>query len=107
MHARLSVHVVPRRARREKTKAAVPLHAPTPMAKDEEEALFLKLKVLRRKIADKRGVAAYMVFSDATLQHMARTRPTTKAHLLAISGVGKRKLYMYGDDFLAAIKDAR
>jgi superfamily II DNA helicase RecQ len=38
---------------------------------------------------------------------MARTRPTTKAHLLAISGVGKRKLYMYGDDFLAAIRDAR
>jgi ATP-dependent DNA helicase RecQ len=47
-----------------------------------------------------------MVFSDATLQHMVRARPTTKAGLLAISGVGNKKLHLYGDAFLAAIRDA-
>ena len=67
---------------------------------DEEEALYLELKALRRRLADERNLPAYLVFSDATLQHIARFRPTTAQHLLGISGVGPKKLESYGEVFL-------
>jgi ATP-dependent DNA helicase RecQ len=76
------------------------------MAESEEEALYLELKALRRKLADARGVPAYVVFTDATLQHMARFRPATPEHLLAISGVGLKKLQQYGEAFLEVLRQA-
>ena len=96
----------PKRAKREKIKSGAPLQAPAPLAESEEEALYLALKALRRKLADARGVPAYVVFTDATLQHMARFRPTTPEHFLAISGVGLKKLQQYGDAFLDLIRQA-
>ena len=77
---------------------------PDPIPLDEEEALYLALKVLRKTLADERNIPAYIVFSDATLQHMARFRPTTAEHLLAISGVGPKKLETYGEVFLEALR---
>jgi ATP-dependent DNA helicase RecQ len=46
-----------------------------------------------------------MVFSDATLRAMAGSRPVTEHELLAISGVGAKKLETYGEDFLDAIRE--
>jgi ATP-dependent DNA helicase RecQ len=46
-----------------------------------------------------------MVFGDATLLEMAAHRPTTREGLLAISGVGPKKLAEYGDAFLALLRD--
>jgi ATP-dependent DNA helicase RecQ len=64
-------------------------------------ALFEELRALRRRLADARKVPAYMVFSDATLLEIAARRPRSEAQLLAISGVGPKKLAQYG----AAILD--
>ncbi len=96
----------PKRIKRAKIKAAGPLPVADPIEQGEEEALFLVLKALRRKLADDRGVPAYVVFTDATLQHMVRFRPKTPEHLLAISGVGLKKLEQYGEAFLAVLRDA-
>ncbi len=96
----------PKRARHEKLKAAAPRQAPRPIPESDEEALYLDLKALRRKLADARGVPAYVVFTDATLQHMARFRPTTQEHFLAISGVGVKKLQQYGEAFMKVIQKA-
>ena len=96
----------PTRARRARIKASGPLRAPEPIAASEEEALYLALKALRRKLADARGVPAYVVFTDATLQHMARFRPRTPEHFLAISGVGVKKMQQYGDAFLEILRKA-
>jgi ATP-dependent DNA helicase RecQ len=93
----------PKRARQAKLKSAAPLQAPKPLPESDEEALYLELKALRKKLADARGVPAYVVFTDATLQHMARFRPRTPEHFLAISGVGLKKLQQYGDVFLEVI----
>jgi len=65
-----------------------------------EEALYRDLKALRKQLADARGVPAYVIFSDATLQQMARFRPATPAEFLALSGVGPKKLQQYGEFFL-------
>lgn len=71
----------------------------------DEEALFLALKALRRRIADAAKMPAYIVFSDATLLAMAERKPKTKDELLGISGVGPRKLAAYGEAFLALLRD--
>ena len=46
---------------------------------------------------------AFVVFSDATLQQIAESRPQSQPALLKISGVGPSKLDQYGDDVLAVV----
>ena len=77
-----------------------------PMSADADEAgeLFGRLRDLRRQLATERGIPAYMVFSDAVLLSMAAIRPKTAAAVLAISGVGPKKLAQYGDAFLAVLR---
>jgi ATP-dependent DNA helicase RecQ len=68
-----------------------------------DEGLFETLRVLRRKLADQRGVPAYVLFNDATLRDMARLRPSTPSALLGVRGVGERKLADLGQRFLEEI----
>ncbi len=68
-----------------------------------DDALFAELRALRRQIADREGVPAYVIFHDATLWEMATARPTTSEDLLDISGVGERKLQKYGGEFLVLL----
>jgi ATP-dependent DNA helicase RecQ len=69
-----------------------------------EEVLYRELKAVRKQLADARQVPAYVIFTDATLQQMARFHPCTEAEFLALSGVGPRKLEQYGPVFLEAIR---
>src|SRR3569623_1918202 len=71
---------------------------------DEAGELFGRLRDLRRQLATERGIPAYMVFSDAVLLSMAAIRPKTAAAVLAISGVGPKKLAKYGAPFLAVLR---
>jgi ATP-dependent DNA helicase RecQ len=71
---------------------------------DVDRGLFESLRALRRKIADERSVPAYVLFSDATLRDIARLRPSTPAALLAVRGVGERKLADLGPRFLEHIE---
>ena len=71
----------------------------------DEENLFVALKSVRRRIADARKMPAYIVFNDATLIAMAERRPKTPDEMLAISGVGPRKLAAYGEAFLALLRE--
>jgi len=84
-----------------KSKSAILPEAP---AAEGDEALFLALKGLRKRLADEKNIPAYVVFSDATLQQMVRFKPQSDAELMAISGVGPKKLVQYGDAFLGLLK---
>jgi ATP-dependent DNA helicase RecQ len=68
--------------------------------------LFDALRKLRKEIADREGVPAFVVFSDASLRQMVAKKPKTESGLLAVSGVGRVKLERYGSDFLKAIREA-
>lgn len=68
------------------------------------DGLFERLRALRRELADKLNVPAYVVFSDRTLLEMAEARPRDEADLLGVSGVGEHKLARYGKAFLDAIR---
>lgn len=67
------------------------------------DELFEILRVLRRELAQQRGVPPYVIFSDATLEEMAAKRPTIDSDLMEISGVGERKLQLYGNFFMDKI----
>ncbi len=67
------------------------------------QELFDELRVLRKQLASERQVPAYIVFNDATLRDMATVLPSDREELLAINGVGAKKIDSYGDEFLAAI----
>ncbi len=97
---------VPRKPAKSRTGARPlpPVPPPAGPAGDEEN-LFLALKALRRRIADARKMPAYIVFSDATLIAMAESRPMTPGELLAVPGVGPRKLAAYGEAFLALLRE--
>lgn len=69
-----------------------------------DTVLFEALRTLRKKIADARGVPAFVVFSDATLVEMTRAQPRSEEEFLAINGVGPKKLETYGKEFLAVIE---
>ncbi len=69
-----------------------------------DQNLFEALRKLRRSIAEKKNVPAYIVFNDATLRDMARTKPDTPEELLQVTGVGDAKLDQYGDTFLTEIR---
>ena len=69
------------------------------------DPLYEALRRLRTKIAEREGVPAYVVFTNAALADMARRRPATREELLAVSGVGVHKADRYGKQFLAAIKE--
>ena len=68
------------------------------------EHLFLALKALRKRLADARGIPAYIVFNDRALREMAERRPATDDELLEISGVGPAKLARYGAAFLELLR---
>jgi ATP-dependent DNA helicase RecQ len=71
-----------------------------------DDALFQRLRALRRSLADAERVPAYIVFSDAVLVRMAAARPTDDAGLLAVPGVGPAKLARYGKAFLDVLREA-
>ncbi|MDB6023187.1 MAG: recQ [Pedosphaera sp.] len=68
-----------------------------------DEALFERLRQLRKTLADQHDVPAYIVFSDVALRQMARDYPATERDFARISGVGEKKLREYGAAFLAEI----
>jgi ATP-dependent DNA helicase RecQ len=59
---------------------------------------------LRARVASESGVPAYVVFSNATLQDMARKKPKNMTEFKRVSGVGELKANWYGQAFLKEIR---
>ncbi|PZF94199.1 ATP-dependent DNA helicase UvrD2 [Micromonospora deserti] len=73
---------------------------------DMDGALHERLREWRRRVADRQRVPAYVVFTDATLVALAERRPTRPEELIAIAGIGPRKLGLYGESVLALVAGA-
>jgi ATP-dependent DNA helicase RecQ len=72
---------------------------------EEDLPLWHALRKCRKDFADEQGVPPYVIFHDATLKDMLLRRPLTDVELLAVNGVGDRKLQAFGDAFLDVIRD--
>lgn len=94
---------VKERLKAEKAKAKA--SAPKSQRQRTRDELFEELRQLRKRLAQERGVPPYLVFSDATLEEMSATRPMNDLDMQRVSGVGQRKLQLYGDVFQEAIRD--
>lgn len=66
--------------------------------------LFAMLKDLRKQMARKLGVPAYVIFQDPSLDQMAMMYPITEQELQNIQGVGVGKAKRYGAEFCKLIQ---
>ena len=70
-----------------------------------DQDLLTMLKALRWKIAKQEGTPAYIIFTNASLEDMARKAPTTLEDFRKVSGVGNAKVQRYGETFVDAIAE--
>ena len=70
-----------------------------------DNALLVGLKAKRLELAKARKVPAYVVFSDRTLEDMARQRPECLDDFTDIKGVGVKKLQSFAKEFLAVVRN--
>lgn len=88
----------------ENSEKVVKTHRPeVPVNADLLDAL----KALRKGIASKKSVPAYVIFTDATLIDMCKKCPETPDEMLEVSGVGRTKLEKFGKEFLEVIAKFR
>lgn len=76
------------------------------LVSDEDAPLLSALKAKRRALAEAQKIPAYLVFNDRTLIEMVETRPQKLDAMMAITGVGAKKLETYGQAFLEVINAA-
>lgn len=65
--------------------------------------LLTQLKIIRKDLANKSGMPAFVIFTDKTLEAMARHKPRDEKELLLIPGVSQKKAEKYGKIFLSHI----
>ncbi len=71
----------------------------------EDYGLWNALKALRTRLSKEQDVPPYVIFHDATLMEMVMYRPLTHQQMGRLSGIGERKLDLYGDQFLDVITE--
>ncbi|MEA3133210.1 MAG: ATP-dependent helicase RecQ [Gammaproteobacteria bacterium] len=92
---------VARTAKADRARAPQPEGAATA----DGDALFERLRILRKQLADTQGLPPYVIFHDATLREMVARRPQTLSQFAGIRGVGEGKLARYGQQFIAALRE--
>ena len=92
------------RASRSKSRRGDLAPAPGAAAKAGDPTLLGALRAWRSQVARSRGVPAYVVLHDSTIDGIAALRPATLAQLRDIPGIGDKKLEHYGDELIALVK---
>jgi ATP-dependent DNA helicase RecQ len=85
-------------------RLAAPPPPPTTLT-PKDEAVFQRLRDWRLEEARKRGVPPYVIFHDSHLRAIAAGKPSTQEELLALKGVGSKKVAAYGEAVLALIRE--
>src|SRR5467141_3243022 len=94
------------------TKAPAPQPAaprPTPPVLSVSADIELKeyLREWRRITARERGVAAFVVLHDSALVDLCLVKPSTLEELRRVSGFGDKRVEMYGEQILDALRRFR
>ena len=76
------------------------------LVRQDEREQWEALRTLRRKLAEEHSVPPYVIFPDATLLEMLRSKPASMSDMAQVSGVGARKLERYGQAFLEVLNGA-
>jgi ATP-dependent DNA helicase RecQ len=65
--------------------------------------LFERLRQLRKRLAQERGLPAYIILHDSALRRLAGECPVTLDGLASIKGVGAKRAEDFGALFLREI----
>ena len=68
-------------------------------------AVFSRLRDIRKRIAEEKGIPVYTIFTNQQLAAMATGKPQTLTALEKIDGIGKGKTEQYGENFLSVLKE--
>jgi ATP-dependent DNA helicase RecQ len=72
-----------------------------------DEVLFDKLRQLRRKIAEERGVPAFVILHDSALREISRRLPRSEAELASVRNVGRKRAADLGEAILDVVRRHR
>jgi len=92
------------RATRAKSRRGDLTPANTGQAGDVDPELRTRLRAWRSDVARQRGVPAYVVLHDATIDGIVRAWPTTLDELRNVPGIGDKKLEHYGEELLRLVR---
>jgi ATP-dependent DNA helicase RecQ len=95
------------RASRTKSRRGDIAPRPAGSSKAGDPNLLAALRAWRSQVARQRGLPAYVVLHDSTIDGIATSRPTTPEQLRGIPGIGDKKLEHYGDELIALVKASR
>lgn len=71
---------------------------------EQNNFLWEALRSKRLEIAKQQDVPSFVVFHDATLMAMMDEKPENLQQMSCISGVGEKKLDLYGEEFLKVLQ---
>jgi ATP-dependent DNA helicase RecQ len=94
------------RANRSKSRRGDLAPLPAGQSGASNPALVTALRAWRSEVARKRGVPAYVVLHDSTIDGIASARPTTLDQLRVVAGIGDKKLEHYGTELIAMVRAA-
>ena len=80
--------------------------SPAPLSAGDRDLLEL-FKEWRRRSAQRAGVPAYVVLTDAALDDLCRRHPANLRELLQVSGIGERKAEQYGSEIFSVFEAYR
>ena len=75
------------------------------MFKGGDNLLWNALRARRKELAEVQDVPPFVIFHDATLMQIVADRPSDRQQLARISGIGERKLELYGKEILEVVSD--
>jgi len=64
-----------------------------------------ELKSWRSAVSEEKGVAAFMVLSNAVIDEIAKKMPVDADELARVNGIGPAKLIMYGKKILEIVEE--
>ncbi|RMG08794.1 MAG: ATP-dependent DNA helicase RecQ [Planctomycetota bacterium] len=95
------------RSARKSVRSAAKPSEDRPLDAPGDVELLAELRALRGRLAKRKRVPAYRVLHDKSLLAIAAARPSSRAELLALYGIGERKVAQYGDAILEVVARAR
>jgi DNA helicase-2/ATP-dependent DNA helicase PcrA len=69
-----------------------------------DDPVVQRLREWRLAKANEDGVPAYVVFDNKTLEEIAARAPSDRDELLAVPGIGEKKLDLYAEEVLAVLR---
>ena len=110
------VHVKAKAKAKEKVKAKLSIEKGRIVIRRENEhilseisesELFEELRALRLEIARAQSLPPYVIFHDRTLRELVAVFPNSLEEMETVSGIGQKKIEMYGEQFLDVIQKYR